>query len=526
MCRITGTVNHPIEVATAMVNAQVKGGPDLFRVQKYGNVVLGHNLLLIIGQRPQPVADGRYSMVFNGAIYNYKELYPYATSDTDVILDHFRMKGLKAVDDFIGMFAIGLYDSVEQTIHLIVDRFGEKPIYYYHEGDTFAFASNPAALYPLKRHWQLDREALQSYWLLGSVMGENGLFKGIKKVCASQMVTYDIRANTVKTERYYEPKFHEDTRDIEEIGVDAIQKVGVSDVPVHIFLSGGIDSTLVASQFVKGNAVHLNSPERHHAQFVANKFDINLKIVESVDIDTEACLRDYVTNSGEPTMAGLIPYITAREVSKFGRVAITANGADELFFGYDRTHDDVSVKQYQHTFRDLPYPEQWPFYRLFNNDTNGRMFELGGYVQYDLNKTLDSASMCHALEVRSPFLDYRLVEKALSIPEAIHRKKGNKTILKEMLRKMGFHNDFLNRQKLGFSLHDKPKDIEQLKAKAWKFVKENGYLQCNDQLTPRDRQYLEMSALGFYFWYDVWKEKISKSESYHYDSKRDTLSTR
>lgn len=514
-CRISGTVNFntSAELSLAcyrMTEKQAKGGPDFSSFKNYGNVTLGHNLLSIIGYQEQPIEDGRYSMVFNGAVYNYKELYPYATSDTVAILDHFRMKGLKALDDFIGMFAICLYDSIEQKLHLIVDRFGEKPLYYYHLGDKFAFASNPAALYDIQDKWELDRDALQSYWLLGSVMGSDGIFKGIKKVCASEMVTYDIKCNTVAISRWYEPKFQDNTLGIEELVYDAIDKVKVADVPIHIFLSGGIDSTLVASRVAGGSAIHLDSPEREYAEQVASKFDIDLKVLTSFDIDTETCLKDYCLNSGEPTMAGLIPYITAREVSKFGKVAITANGADELFFGYDRTSDLIQDKQIKHIFRHIGKEKYIPSHIEFGaNKFHGRLLELESYVQYDLNKTLDSASMCHGLEVRSPFLDYRLVEMALSIPESVHRKRGNKTILKDMLKKMGFKDQFINRPKLGFSLHKKPTDIEAKLDKAWLWVKSEGYLEVNDkQLSGRDFQYLRMSALGFYYWFQVWKHKI------------------
>jgi asparagine synthetase B (glutamine-hydrolysing) len=136
----------------------------------------------------------------------------------------------------------------------------------------------------------------------------------------------------------------------------------------------------------------------------------------------------------------------------------------------------------------------------------GRNLELQTYVQYDLNKTLDFASMAHGVEMRSPFLDHRLVEAALSIPEGIHRKKGNKTILKEMLRKMGFSPQFLDRPKIGFSLTKQPKDLNRQLDLAWKWVKQEEFLTCDDaKLNGRDYQYLRMSALGFYYWFKAHK---------------------
>ena len=235
-----------------------------------------------------------------------------------------------------------------------------------------------------------------------------------------------------------------------------------------------------------------------------------MNVVTPDDTNPEDALMDYSLKCGEPTMAGIIPWIVARETAKYGKVAISANGADELFFGYDRTSEKSDFKQRAHIFRSplLGYDNPWlpvpPDYF-----SSGRMTELMTYVQFDLNKTLDFASMCHGLEVRSPFLDHRLVEMALSIPESVHRKRGNKTILKDMLRKMGFNDKFLDRPKLGFSLHKKPLGLEQLIQKAWKWVQDEGFLQVEEKrLTGRDEQYLKMSALGFYYWHLVWKGKI------------------
>lgn len=502
-CRISGIVNF--DTIKPLLEHQKPGGPDASISVSYKNVTFGHNLLSIIGYTPQPIQDDRYLMTFNGCWYDYKDYYPNSSSDTVSLFTHIRRRGLDALKDVNGMFAIGLLDKQENKIHLIVDRFGQKQLYYYHDKEKFAFASNPGALYHLLPTKEINQEALQSYWLLGSVMGEDSIFKGIKKVCASEIVTFDVTNNNVSTKRWYEPKFREE-KDIEGLVYDAIDKVKVADVPIHIFLSGGVDSTLVASRFIGGDAIHLLSDELTFAQQAANRFCVKLKTVSPQDIDIESCLNDYSLFSGEPTMAGLIPYVTAREVSKFGRVAITANGADELFFGYNRTSDLISDKQIKHAFRSLGKHKYIPANIEFNKKLNGRMLELESYVQFDLNKTLDFASMAFGVEMRSPFLDHRLIEAALSIPEYVHRKNGNKTILKNMLTKLGFNDQFINRPKLGFSLTKKPKDLQAQIKMTWKWVKDNGFLKCDDyKLDGRDKQYLEMSALGFYYWHKAHK---------------------
>lgn len=529
MCGISGTVGFDDEQdCIDLMDHQEKRGNDAAFFQDVNfdpQIYLGHNRLSILdlsseGNQPMKSNSGRYALTYNGEIYNFKDFDPYATNDARAYLNYIEKVGHEqALQSANGMYAYCLFDAVLKQIHLVVDRFGQKPLYYCHDGESFAFASSVGALMQLREKWEIDQDGLQSYWLLGSTMGENSMISGIKRLTGSHCLTYDIQANTVKIERYWAPKFQDNTSGIEELVFDAIKKTLISDVPVSVFLSGGIDSTLVASQCQGMNAVHLGELEYPYAQEVASKFNMNLLQVNPQEWHVMESLKDYAFQSGEPSMAAIIPYITAKEVSKHAKVAISANGADELFFGYDRTKQEMCIPQRQHMIRSImPDKDMYTFlYPMiaekfdYTDDrlSAGRWFELMAYVQFDLNKTLDSASMCHSLEVRSPFLDHRLVEMALSIPESVHRKNGNKTILKNMLRKMGFNDAFLNRSKLGFSLHREPAGMEDLKTEAWKFVKDNGFLKCDDsKLNGRDERYLKMSALSFYAWYKTWEGKL------------------
>ena len=498
-----------------MTEHQHKRGPDNRAITTVDDVTFGHNRLAIIDltqSGDQPAKTDRFLLTYNGEIYNYKD-FSIAPNDTLALLYSIQNKGVEATLPLLnGMYAFGVYDNKENKIHLVSDRFAQKPLYYYHSGARFYFASTPAALYELESSWQINRDALQSYWLLGSVMSEYSIFCGIKKLNASEHLTYDILTNSVKIERYWEPQFQTNTNGIEDLVLDAIRLTKVSDVTIHIFLSGGIDSTLVASQHLEGLAIHLDSPERQYAQQAADRFGIDLKIVYPESIQTASYLTDYSKQCGEPTMAGLIPYTTAKEVSKYGKVAISANGADELFFGYDWLYEQYSSQQSTKLYRESAFGNQGKRYGFEFPGTrgvNGRGKQLYSYVQFDLNKTLDFASMCHSLEVRNPFLDHRLVEMALSIPEKEHRANGNKTILKRMLKKMGFADEFLNRPKLGFSLHRKPERLDILIKGAFDWVQQNEFLNIKGlSLSERDRKYLEMSALGFFYWFKAWENKI------------------
>jgi asparagine synthase (glutamine-hydrolysing) len=517
MCGISGIINGSID---PLLKNQIHRGPDgvgkNIASTEY-DLWLGHNRLSIIDlseKGSQPMESARYVLTYNGEIYNYKELqyylHEFEGNDALTLLAYIERFGLgHALASANGMYGFGLFDKLYNKLHLVVDRFAQKPLYYYQEGETFAFASSPAALLHLRDKWKINEQALASYWKLGAVMIDS-IWEGIKKVDGSEIVTYDLEKKVITKERYWQPEFQENTNGIEELILDAIRGVRVADVPVKIFLSGGIDSTLVASQFIGGEAIHMDGPERKYAQQVAKRFNINLHVVSPKEVCAKCGLKDYVSKTGEPTMAGLIPWITAREAVKFCKVAISANGADELFFGYDRTSDEITDPQldniFRRQYRDNPLNFIEPFTNIDSRLSWGRWLELQTYVKHDLNKTLDAASMCHSLEVRNPFLDHRLVEMALSIP---FEKIGRKELLKNMLRKFGFDNKFLNRPKMGFTLYQEPKGYKELQESSYKWAIENKFLKLISQPNARDLMYLKASAAGFFVWWETFKEIIA-----------------
>lgn len=511
MCGISGIINgsvlpimeclkhrgdHP---GLRMVNGRYVGYEYEFEI--------GHNRLAIIDlsdKGVQPIKKGKYQLTYNGEIYNYNDFYTGPNNDAHALLDSINKIGLRSTLNILnGMFAFALHDTAEQKIHLVVDRFGQKPLYYFSDGTQFSFASSPNALLHLKEKWQINRKALVSYWRLGSTMGKESIWQGINRVEGGYVVTYDVKSGRLTQERYWTPQFQENTNDIEDLIIDAIEKVKIADVPVHIFLSGGIDSTLVASRFKGGNAIHLDSAETQYAKAVAEKCKIDLKVVSPLQVDIGSCIRDYARKCGEPSMAGIIPYITAQEVCKHAKVAVTANGADELFFGYDRTSDKITDAQLDHMFR-RQFAHDWKPDSIDERLPMGRWLELQAYVQYDLNKTLDFASMAHTVEMRAPFLDHRLVEMALSIPQHEH---GRKEILKGMLRREGFDEAFLQRPKQGFSLTVQPENMKREQINSVKWCRDNGFLP-EMYMNGRDQQYTAAAALGFYYWYQEFKHII------------------
>jgi asparagine synthase (glutamine-hydrolysing) len=515
MCGIAGGFNLSREIADKMCAHQNSRGPDSSGIKEIGNVIFGHTRLSIIDKSErsnQPLSNEKSMMTYNGEIYSGLDVSQSDTLalwNTELLIKFGENEFSRGLNSINGMFGIAWYEN--DVIYLIRDRFGIKPLYYTHQKDFFAFASTPAAVALTKNNWNVSEKGLQEYLSLGATM-LHSMFAGIEAVPPGHYVTFNCKTNEVKVKRWYYPKFIENAFEtIEEKVIQAIERVKLTcDWPQVILLSGGIDSTLVASRYQGQKAIHLESPEKEFAERVANRFGIWLENVHPHDFSVEECLLDYTSKCGDPTMAGFIPYITCKEIKKLGfRVAITANGADELFFGYDRMRDRLD--QEIAIFRDFGFNLPINFAvlndKFYDNGLgHSQWFEICSYLIFDLNKTLDFSSMCHSVEVRVPYLDHELVEAALSIPMDKHVGKfGNKTILKKMLVDLGFDFSFIHRPKVGFSLHHEPSDLQDMKNKAMKWYNSTEYPKLAETATARQEAYHEMTVLGLYMWHQIYK---------------------
>lgn len=548
--------------------AQSKRGPDSSGTYSDTKAYLVHNRLSIIDLNPtgaQPMEYGDWVIVFNGEIYNYRELKDQlvqlshsfiGSSDTEVLLHMISEYGIKeTLSKLTGIFAICAYNKVTGDYFLTRDRMGEKPLFYFIDSnETLFFASNPGAIVKAlpENNWKLDKEGLWEYFAMGGIVSNRTLFEGIKRLDAATL--YSSIHGTISIEKYWTPKFHSRVTldDMKGAIRNAITSRTVSDVPIVLFLSGGVDSSTVAAVLKDIDAIHLISPEVDKARDVARLFNMKFKVVEPQNFDISASLLEYAEFSGEPTMAGFIPYVTSKEVSSDYKVAISANGADELFFGYTRiptpgipdsffnnrhaAHkinvNARSMNPDQQIFNVFRHPSNFnvpilgklknendvvnlinscvtPLSPEFPASSKYRWFELMTYVKGDLNNTLDFSSMANSLEVRAPFLDHTLVELALSLDERQHisHKNGRKHFLKEILNEEKVPSHIWERDKIGFSLIDSYlKSIEGLKNKACDSFHKEGFL----QITPksaykgRDTSYLKSTALGFYYWKIAW----------------------
>jgi asparagine synthase (glutamine-hydrolysing) len=583
MCGISGILNRGNVITdrdsqlNTMLTHQHMRGPDSNQTISFTNFGLSHNRLSIIDLNPtgsQPMEYENWIIVFNGEIYNYKDIQKdlladgvsfIGSSDTEVLLKSIYHYGIDSTLEKInGIFAFCAYDKEDDSFYLVRDRLGEKPLFYYIDPfGSFYFASNPASIIEAlpQVEWTLDTEGLWQYFVMGGIFTEKTLFSNISRLDSASIIRGNNNSFTIS--KYWEPSYRPNTDDVsmDAAITEAIMSRTIADVPVTLFLSGGVDSSVVAAVVKDINAVHLISPEVDYARQVANLFKMDFQVVTPDAFNISDTLLEYSTFSGEPTMAGFIPYITSKYVSSDYKVAISANGADELFFGYTRIPtplipqrffesklranriniNGLSYNQNEQILHIFRHPNNFSIPLLDSNKTMSdlnelidsipnlsnefpktskfRWIELMTYVKGDLNNTLDFSSMANSLEVRAPFLDYKLVESALSLDETRHisENNGRKHYLKNILIRNKVDKSIWDRDKVGFSLIDSYlSSIAGLKDSAIAELKNDGYLNihCTDGFSGRDVEYLKSAALGFYYWKKAWidsgKIKVSK----------------
>jgi len=325
---------------------------------------LGHRRLSIIdlgmGGQPMATVDGRYVIVFNGEIYNYIELRDElslrgcvfrSTSDTEVILEGYRVFGVDLAKHLIGMFAFAIADRIEQTLYLSRDRFGEKPLFISESDSGISFASELGPLAALS--WpnvSIDRTALAEYLCLNYVPGERTMIRGIRRLAPGTWRLYS--AKTIQTGTYWTPpppfetamSIGEATIELRSRLDQAVNIALRSDVPVTLFLSGGIDSSIIAESAVRqGHLQHaycLDFAEESYSELsnaaqVAKQLGVELR---RVDFSAEELgnFLQLVEHADDPLAdsSALAVWTLARATAKDYKVVISGDGGDELFGGY------------------------------------------------------------------------------------------------------------------------------------------------------------------------------------------------
>ncbi|MFI5148962.1 MAG: asparagine synthase (glutamine-hydrolyzing) [Bacteroidia bacterium] len=376
MCGISGFFSgdqfFSREDLEGLVRSQHHRGPDSNGIFLDHTVGLGHNRLKIIdlserGSQPMHSGDGRYVMIYNGEVYNYSEISAdlkykkgdhfqfRSASDTEVILEAFVHYGADFVQLLNGMFAIVIYDKELGELHLFRDRIGIKPVYYYWDGDHFAFSSEIRALKQMsKLNLKINYTCIPQYLHLGYIPAPFTIYENCYKLEAGHHLK--IGKNCFEKKPYWslggavKDKVIKDERNagimISDLISSAVQYQLKSDVPYGIFLSGGIDSSLVTANAVKMAGTRINTfsigfeDQQYNEAFYAKRIADHLgtnhhEFIVTID-EAISTLDDYMQAYGEPfaDSSGIPTLLISKLARKYVTVALSGEGGDELFHGY------------------------------------------------------------------------------------------------------------------------------------------------------------------------------------------------
>jgi len=361
MCGIVGFNFEDQSLARKMCDIIAHRGPDGEGYYTNKDITLGHRRLSIIdlqtGNQPIYNEDGSIVVVFNGEIYNYLELrqelelkgHHFSTvSDTETLVHAYEEYGYDCVKFFNGMFAFALYDSKEKILFIARDRCGIKPLHYTFLNDgTFLFASEIKALLQYKRiKREMDSQALHYIINLRYIPGERTMFKGIKRLLPGRFLL--VKDGRVTIKQYWEPtvcpsQYTEDyyIKSLRSLLEQSVARHLISDVPVGVLLSGGIDSSSIVAlasrmkdEPLKTFCMGFGHPddELSDARLVADHFGTDHKELVVAD----RLLKDYpkmIWYADEPKR-NLYPYYISEMVGKHVKTVLGGLGSDELFGGY------------------------------------------------------------------------------------------------------------------------------------------------------------------------------------------------
>ncbi len=371
MCGVCGIIDFSsqpsIETIEEMTVALRHRGPDTGGVCSFASCALGHRRLSILdlsdsAKQPMLSRDGMTALVFNGEIYNFQEIrtrlesagHRFRTrSDTEVILELYLEKQEALVEDLNGMFSLAIWDERRQSLFLARDRLGKKPLYYHQRGGRLSFSSE---LFSLIQDSAVPREiseqALFEYLLYDFIPGPHSIFREVHKLHAGHTATFNVHGLRVR--RYWEPPEPESFDDyrtrrrlLEELISDSVRMRLVSDVPLGSFLSGGIDSTLVtalmrrySSEKVKTFSISFpgtTHDESAWSQLAAESLGTD-HCQYPVEYDIEKVFSRIIRHFGEPfgDSSAIPTWHLCLHTREHVTVALSGDGGDELFGGYER----------------------------------------------------------------------------------------------------------------------------------------------------------------------------------------------
>jgi asparagine synthase (glutamine-hydrolysing) len=389
MCGITGGIAFTekgkkyLEKIDGAVKSLRHRGPDGEGIFRDGQVVLGHTRLKIIdtsdlAAQPFTSTDGRYTIVLNGEIFNYRELRKEleengvkfrSQSDTEVLLELYAKEKEKCLSKLNGFFAFVIYDKNDGSLFMCRDRFGEKPLFYYFDTDVLLFGSELESLFAFGIPKTISIKVLADYLHLNyfpqysDTLIEQAYYhkKGIYTIVSNNESSY---ANSKRwyglppqPEKYLVPEYNDAKEKIKELCNKAVERRLVADVPLGSFLSGGVDSSIISAlakkhkgdleTFSIGFADEPFFDETKYAQLVSKHLGTKHHVFSLSNKDLLESLHLFFENMSEPfaDSSALAVNILARETKKHVTVALSGDGADELFSGYNKHEAEFRIRQ-------------------------------------------------------------------------------------------------------------------------------------------------------------------------------------
>ncbi len=497
---------------------------QVFKTDNEYYLSIGFNRLAImelsnLGSQPMISEDKKYSLIFNGEIFNHESLrrelinsgctFSSKTSDTEVLFKGLIEYGIDYINKLIGQFSIIFIDNNSNKLFLIRDRLGQKPLFYNYQDSKITFGSNLKSLATLNDNFDISEQSTQEYLASGVVSSPNTILKDFYKIEPGHFLTYclmDFKILNITPywdidsfageKKYDENKFF-------EIFESSVLMRSKADVEVASFLSGGIDSSSIIKKqseldmnvntfsmgFSRDNydeskwfsMVSKKYNTNHKQKTISSKLDLD-KVLESVDIFDEP----YADSSTIPS------YFLAKEISNYYKVAISGDGGDELLGGYEHikrvlnSKDNFLINSLYNVYSPkigtgsnlLKYNKDKKIYHEsffidrkliellkldYSHNFKSKYFKTSSinykdhmiadykfYLSEMMMLKVDRTSMANSLEIRSPFVDHRLVEFAISSDFGSFFHEKSKYLTKNYLAQ-DFNTEFLNRPKQGFA---------------------------------------------------------------------------
>jgi asparagine synthase (glutamine-hydrolysing) len=527
MCGIAGIVGSraSVEIARSMAQRLRHRGPDGDGAWAQPGVALAHRRLAILDLSEgghQPMLFDSQVLTYNGEIYNHEQLRAglpgpwHSTGDTEVLVHLLAEQGRACLDRLVGMFAFAAWDTREQRLLLVRDRLGIKPLYYRVLPDGIAFASELKALLVLGQP-EIDRSAVRDFLFHGYIPAPKSIYRGIAKLPAGHTLTW--AKGRISIERYWNPSTAIEARsagdtvhELDALLHEVVPAHTLSDVPVGVFLSGGIDSAVTAYYLDSPRTYTLGFDSGARSETAAARRAAEHLHTEHLEMtaplaDFAEALERMPALFDEPfgDSAAWSNYLIAQFARREVTVALSGEGGDEIFCGYPRYWSRIGARStalnrslarflpplsrlgssmQRRAYAGLPayaaalggltalqidsllaqpwlepeYDYLWFYRQYWREDLRPlaqlRWLDLNTDLAEGLLTKVDRTSMAHSLEVRPPLLDHRLVEFMLSVDPAVlvdqPRRRGK--LLVRQLMEPRLPAGHLEQPKSGFGL--------------------------------------------------------------------------